>query len=140
MATSSISAAKLLQTMNETEMRIGISSSDFGDISIRTSVSNHQMLAQISLDHSELSQVISAHASSVQAKLGDEYGLHTTIEINNLASFHSGDLGQSSKQNGGTPTGSLPTESISAPAEEERSVMPGAILVAGAEYRLDIRA
>ena len=140
MAASAISTAKLMQTMSETEMRVGISSSDFGDISIRTSVSNHQMLAQISVDHSELSQVISAHASSVQAKLGDEYGLQTLIEINNVASSNSSEQGQSSQQGGGTPSGSLTTEDIAAPAEEEIGLIPGAILVAGTENRLDIRA
>ena len=124
MAASAISTAKLMQTMSETEMRVGISSSDFGDISIRTSVSNHQMLAQISVDHSELSQVISAHASSVQAKLGDEYGLQTLIEINNVASSNSSEQGQSSQQGGGTPSGSLTTEDIAAPAEEEIGLIP----------------
>jgi hypothetical protein len=62
------------------------------------------------------------------------------IEINNFASSYSGETGQSSKQDRGTPGGSMTIEKTATPAEEERSVMPGAIVVAGAEYRLDIRA
>jgi hypothetical protein len=76
----------------------------------------------------------------VQAKLGDEYGLQTLIEINNVASSNSSEQGQSSQQGGGTPSGSLTTEDIAAPAEEEIGLIPGAILVAGTENRLDIRA
>ena len=35
-------------------MRVGMHSTEFGDISIRTTLSQQQMLAQISLDHSDL--------------------------------------------------------------------------------------
>ena len=112
----------LMQAMSESEMHIGLSSSGFGDISIRTSVSNHQMLAQISLDHSELSQAISAHVSSVQAKLSDDYGLRASIEINNLPSSHSGEPGGSSQREKGAVAASLPGESTAAQGEERSGV------------------
>ncbi len=63
-ASSSINTARVIQSMSETEMRVGMHSSEFGEISIRTTVSQQQMLTQISLDHSELSQAISAHVSA----------------------------------------------------------------------------
>ncbi|MGA9671439.1 MAG: hypothetical protein WBQ94_19670 [Terracidiphilus sp.] len=137
---SGINTTKLMQTMNETEMRIGMSSSDFGEISIRTTVSNHQMLTQISLDHSELSQALSAHVASVQTKLGDEYGLHASIEINNLASSHSGEQGASSQKENGSFAGRSMANSDIAPAEEENGPSLGAVAAAGSDYRLDIRA
>jgi hypothetical protein len=137
---SGINATKLMQTMSSTEMRVGMHSTEFGDISIRTSVSQQQMLTQISLDHNELSQAISAHVSTVQAKLGDEYGLHASIEVNNLGSSLSGESGHSSQREQGTFTRSLPTESSAVPAEEESGLSLGALAGAGNGYRLDIRA
>ena len=91
-----LSAARLMQSVTGSEMRIGLNSAEFGDISIRTTISNHQMVAQISLDHSELSQSISAHAFSMQDKLGKEYGLDASIEVNAFASAHTGESGDSS--------------------------------------------
>jgi hypothetical protein len=140
MATSGINAAKLIQTMSESEMRVGLSSSTFGDISIRTSISNHQMLAQISLDHSELSQAISSHVSSVQTKLGDEYGLRASIEVNNLASPHSGEPGHPSRREKATPDGSLPAQTVTYSGEEGSNLSQEGIVSAGNETRLDIRA
>jgi hypothetical protein len=137
---SGVSAAKLMQAMSESEMHIGLSSSGFGDISIRTSVSNHQMLAQISLDHSELSQAISAHVSSVQAKLSDDYGLRASIEINNLPSSHSGEPGGSSQREKGAAAASLPGESTAAQGEERSGVGQEVFASAGNGSRLDIRA
>jgi hypothetical protein len=80
---SPINSAKLIQTLGESEMHVGMHSAEFGDISIRTSLSQQRMVTQISLDHNDLSQAISSHLSTMQAKLGEEYGLHASIEINN---------------------------------------------------------
>lgn len=140
MTASGISAAKLMQTMSESEMRIGLSSSGFGDISIRTSVSNHQLLAQISLDHAELSQAISAHVSSLQAKLGDEYGLRTSIEINNLASPTSGEPGHSSQREKRAAAGTSSAAQAVVPGEEVSGVSPEVFANAANGNRLDIRA
>jgi len=73
-AAAGINSARLIQTMSESEMRVGMHSAEFGDISIRTSVSQQQLTAQISVDHSELGSAISAHLPSLQSKLGSEFG------------------------------------------------------------------
>jgi hypothetical protein len=140
MATSAISTARLMQTTAESEMRIGLNSSGFGDISIRASISNHQLVAQISLDHSELSQAISAHASSIQEKLGNEYGLSASIEINNLASPHSGEAGGSSPRESSSQAGSIPAASAMAPVDEGSSLSQETIVNSSNGPRLDIRA
>jgi hypothetical protein len=140
MPTSGVNAARLMQAMSESEMHIGLSSSGFGDISIRTSVSNHQMLAQISLDHSELSQAISAHVSSVQAKLSDDYGLRASIEINNLPFSHSGESGNPSRKERSAAAASLPGESAAAQGEERSGMGQEVFASAGNGTRLDIRA
>ena len=139
-AASSINSAKLLQTMSESEMRVGIRSTEFGDISIRTSVSQQQMVTQISLDHSDLSQAISAHVSTMQAKLGEDYGLHASIEVHNLGSSLAGDSGQSSHGEQRAFSHSARSDSNPFQPEEEAGLSLAAMAVAGSGNRLDIRA
>jgi hypothetical protein len=129
-----------MQTMNQSEMRIGLNSSEFGDISIRTSISGHQLVAQISVDHSELSQAMSAQVSAAQTKLSDEHGLHASIEINNHPSAHSSETGTSSQREGSSSTTPLPVASTTAQGEEPNSLSQETNGVAVNETRLDIRA
>ncbi|MGA8940620.1 MAG: hypothetical protein WB439_15770, partial [Acidobacteriaceae bacterium] len=46
---SGINAARVIQTMGQTEMHVGMHSNEFGNISIRTAISQQQMVAQISV-------------------------------------------------------------------------------------------
>jgi hypothetical protein len=138
--TSGINTAKLIQTLSETEMRVGMRSSEFGNISIRTSVSQQQMQAQISLDHNDLSQALSSHVSSVQTKLENEYGLHASIEVNQQGALSSGDSGNTSQREQREFVRSGPTGSAAAVAEPEIGLNPGAMASANNGYRLDIRA
>jgi hypothetical protein len=138
--TSSVNAAKLMQTMSESEMRVGMRSSEFGDISIRTTITQDQMVARISLDHSDLSQAISAHVSTMQTKLGEDFGLNASIEVHNIGSQLSGEQGQSSQREQGTFSHSAQTGRAQPAAEEEAGMIPAAMANAGNGNRLDIRA
>ena len=140
LATSSINTAKLMQTMSESEMHIGMNSTEFGEISIRTSIAQQQMVAQISLDHSGLSQAISAHVSTMQAKLGEDYGLNASIEVHNLGSSHSGEPGQSPQREQKQSGNSAQTHSSSLPQPDETSLSLAAMAMPGSGDRLDIRA
>jgi hypothetical protein len=137
---SSINSAKLMQTMSETEMHVGMRSAEFGDISIRTSISQQQLVTQISLDHSDLSQAISAHVSTMQTKLGEDFGLHASIEVHNLGSSLSGEQGQSSPREQRAFTPSTRIESALVAPEEQTVRSLGALAAAGNGNRLDIRA
>jgi hypothetical protein len=139
-ATSGINASKLIQTLSETEMRVGIHSAEFGNISIRTSVSQQQMLAQISLDHGDLSQAISGHLSSLQAKLGNDYGLQTLIQVNYQGASTSGEQGSSPQGEQRAFAASVRDESAAVPAELDVGMSMGALTSAGNGCRLDIRA
>jgi hypothetical protein len=139
-ATSSINTARLLQSMGESEMRVGMRSSEFGDISIRTSVSQQQMVAQISLDHSDLSQAIAAHVSTVQAKLSEDYGIHASIEVHNLGSGLANDPGQSSQREQSDFRRSARPQIGLPGAEESSSVQFAAVASVSSGNRLDIRA
>lgn len=136
-----VNAAKLIQTMSESEMHVGMRSAEFGDISIRTSISQQQMLAQISVDHSDLSQAILAHVSSVQTKLGNEYGLNASINVNHQGAAFSGDQGQSSQQQQQRGyTTSARTGNIAVATESDIATTPAPVATVLSGNRLDIRA
>ena len=137
--TPEIRNATLVNALNGTEMRVGMQSSEFGDISIRTTMSPQLMHTQISLDHGELSQVISNHVSAAQTKLGDELGLRASIEINHAGASLQGNAGQSSQRQQNTSYGSGQTIRIANPTAVEKGIsmeMP-AVLANGRQ--LDIR-
>lgn len=139
LAWAAINSARVIQSMSETEMRVGMHSSEFGDISIRTMVSQQQVQAQISVDHSELSNAISAHIPTMQAKFGSDLGLHATIEVNQSGMNFSGERGQSSPRDQRSFATTVPVDNTPAPIEMGRAAMritPSSI----DGSRLDIRA
>jgi hypothetical protein len=138
-ASSGINAAKLIQTMGETEMHVGMHSTEFGDISIRTTMSQQQMVTQISLNHTDLSQAISAHVATVQAKLGEDYGLHTSIEVNNQGSSLSGESGNSSRQEQQSYSRFTRSEGAAFSAGSDGEIGLGVAIHAGNGHGLDIR-
>lgn len=139
-ATSGINTARLIQNMGETEMRVGMRSAEFGDISIRTAVSQQQMMAQISVDHSDLGKAISAHIPAMQEKLGGELGLRAMVEVSQSGMSFSSERGYSSQQQ--PKTYSLPavSESIQPSAEADPALLRTTTSEPGNSYRLDIRA
>jgi hypothetical protein len=136
-AAAGINTARLVQTMSESEMRVGMRSTEFGDISIRTSVSQQQLTAQISVDHSELGSAISAHLPSLQSKLGSDFGLHASIEVNQLGGSATGGNGQPSHQNHKMISQPVPLDSSALQADADPITLPHESLEVS---RLDIRA
>lgn len=136
---SGISTAKLIQNMSGTEMRVGMHSSEFGDISIRTSISQQQMQTQISVDHNELGNALSAHIPSMQAKMGSDYGLHATIEVNQGGASFSSDGGRSQNHQHEALVPRIGSvESIT--AVEHESIGLSSVIQSRGDSRLDIRA
>jgi flagellar hook-length control protein FliK len=136
-ATMGINAARMIQTMNGSEMRVGIHSADLGEVSISTSVSQQHMTAVISVDHSDLGKAILAYIPSMKEKFG-EMGLNAAVEVSHGASSSSdGNHGNSSYQQKSTAPMNLPIEAVS--SEQELSAMPVAMLDSSHD-RLDIQA
>jgi hypothetical protein len=138
-ASTGINAARLIQNIGQTEMRVGMHSIEFGNISVRTSVSQQQMSAQISVDHSGLGAAISEKISSVQEKLGSEHGVSASIQVNqNGASFS--DAREQSSQRDQKPSFQLsPLAQADTGTEVDHSILR-APPSSGESYRLDIRA
>jgi hypothetical protein len=136
--------------MSGSEMRVGMNSSEFGAISIRAAVSQQQMMAQISLDHSDLSQAIAAHIATAQTKLSSEYGLHASIEVNQQAASSSGGSGSSQAGSGGSGNSaqreqrdfirSSGAEIVPAATDMDFGLGQAVLVSAGNGARLDINA
>ena len=77
-----INSAKLIQSMGQSEMRVGMRSNEFGNISISTSANRDSISAQISLDHSELAKALAAHLPEMQARLGNVEPHSVRIDLN----------------------------------------------------------
>ncbi len=138
-ATPGINTANVIQKMSETEMRIGVHSADFGDVSIRTLVSQQQMTAQISVDHSDLGKAISAHIPAMEAKLGGDFGLRAMVEVNQSSMSFSGERGFSSQREQKSYAQPTQNENATISAETDQPALRVAT-GPGDAYRLDIRA
>jgi hypothetical protein len=84
-ATPLINSAKLIQSIGQTEMRVGLRSSDFGNISISTSATRDLISAQISLDHGELARTLAVHLPEMQARLGGAQVMDVRIDMSGQA-------------------------------------------------------
>ncbi len=138
-ATQGISTANVIQKMSGTEMRVGMHSAEFGEISIRTAVSQQQMTAQISVDHDDLGKAISAHIPAMEARLGGELGLRALVQVSQSGMSFSGERGASPQKDQRTFAQPQQAEAIPAFAETDSPVSRAAA-IAGDGYRLDIRA
>jgi hypothetical protein len=96
-------------------------------------------MAQINVDHSELGSAISAHLPSLQSKLGSEFGVRASIEVNQPGGSVNGGNGQSSHQNQKMTSQSIVPEASALSAESDRMPLPGQSLEVDGS-RLDIRA
>jgi len=99
-----INTAKLIQSMGQSEMRVGMRSNDFGNISISTSATRDLISAQISLDHGELARTLAAHLPEMQARLGGNQAMDVRIDMNGQAMGQG--AGTSPGMSNGSPDGS----------------------------------
>lgn len=77
-----INTAKLVQSMSQSVMRLGMRSNEFGNISISTSSTRDVVSAQISLEHGELAKTLAAHLPEMQARLGGNQPMDVRIDMN----------------------------------------------------------
>jgi hypothetical protein len=88
-----INTAKLIQNMGQSEMRVGMRSTEFGNISISTSSTRDLISAQISLDHGELAKTLAAHLPEMQTRLGGNQPMDVRIEMNGASAGQTGTAG-----------------------------------------------
>jgi hypothetical protein len=136
-AASGVNAARLIQTLNETGMHVGMHSAEFGDISIRTLVSQQQMTAQISVDHGDLGRALAANVPTLQTKLGDDLGMRASIQVHQSGASFSGEQGNTSGGQQKAYGSPAQVGSISLASEVETTGLSTAV---SESNRLDIRA
>lgn len=138
--TSVVNTAGVIQKMSGTEMRVAVNSTEFGAVSIRTSFSEQQVNTQITVDHGDLSRVLSAHIPAVEARLGSDLGMRAVVQVSQTASSFSGG-GGNSPQGGQRNFGAAPasTEIAAVLAESEDPYLHLAATTLNND-RLDIQA
>jgi len=140
-----INTARLIQSMGQSEMRVGMRSNEFGNISISTSTTRDLVSAQISLEHGELAKTLVTHLPEMQARLGGNQPADVRIDMNGAATGQgTGNFGGMSNDSSGQsrggrqPAGNMAaSQSGSSVAEQQLSSVAAA---APSDYaRLDIR-
>jgi hypothetical protein len=117
-----INTAKLIQSVGQSAMRVGMRSDDFGNISISTSATRDLISAQISLDHGELARTLAAHLPEMQARFGGNHAMDVRIDMN----------GQGTGQGAGTSAGMSNGSANESPAgRQQRSGAPSSHAVDG---------
>ena len=95
-----INTAKLVQSMGQSEMRVGMRSTEFGNISISTSSTRDMISAQISLDHGELAKTLAASLPEMQTRLGTNQAMDVRINMNGTGTMNG--AGTSSSMSNGS--------------------------------------
>ncbi len=137
---SGINTARVMQSISGSEMHMGMRSAEFGDISIRTTVSQQLMTAQISVDHGDLGKAISAHLPAMQEKLGGELGIRASVEVSQSGMSFSGERGYSAERDQRPNAPHTGFETAEVPQEAEFAGYRTGAAPAGEGSRLDIRA
>jgi hypothetical protein len=141
-----INTAKLIQSMGQSEMRVGMHSNDFGNISISTSATRDLISAQISLDHGELARTLAVHLPEMQARLGGSQAMEVRIDMNGQGTGQG--MGTSTGMQNGSADGSRGDRQQKGGAPSSQSAdgfagqgnsIAAAVLPSG-DARLDIRA
>ncbi len=140
-----ITGAQLTQSMRSSEMKLGMQSTEFGNISISTSLNHQAISAQISIDHAELGRALAVHLPAIEEKLGSAYGVQARVELresnNPSSSSESGysNSGQQSREQRQSETGSSSnTQGAMFDRVANRSTLTPANMAANGS-RLDIR-
>lgn len=130
---SLVTTAKLVQGMSQSEFRVGMQSSEFGNIDIRTSVARHVFSAQISVERSDMAKSMTAELPALYHKLADQQVpvASITIQGQNLAT--SSGLPQDTQRQAWQPQGQ---GSAKLSAE---TLMPVVTETLSSPGRLDIR-
>ena len=140
-----INTARLIQSMGQSEMRVGMHSTDFGNISITTSATRDLISAQISLDHGELARTLATHLPEMQAKFGGDQAMNVRIDTNGQPAGQSAGTSASMSNGSADHSRSDPQQRGSGTSRQSRegfagelNAIPAAVLPS-AESRLDAR-
>jgi len=129
-----VNAAKLVQNLSQSELRLGMQSREFGSVDIRTSVARHVFSAQISIEHGDVARNLTSELPALMDRLADQQVLVGNIQVHNSGLSTSSGLAQDAQAQGWKP------QAVSAGAKSEVEVLhPTVIESVNSTGRLDIR-
>jgi hypothetical protein len=136
-----VSSARLIQSIQQSDMRVGLNSAEFGAISIHTSTERGVISSEITLGHAELASTISSHISAMQEQHGTPQALSVRVDTSSSTAGDSSGLSQQSpgdrqQQQAGRTTSSRSIESQPRP---DYNLPIAARTLDGLDARLDIR-
>jgi hypothetical protein len=136
-----INTAKLIQSMGQSEMRVGMRSNEFGNISINTSTSKDLISAQISLDHGELAKALAAQLPEMQARLGSNQAMDVRIDMSGAGTSGSMSNGSADQSRDDRQQPGYSAQSYASSSAVDRQISPAAAATGygGINARLDIR-
>ena len=134
-AHSLINTAKLIQWMDQSQLRVGIQTREFGNIDIRTSVAPHLFTAEILVEHNDVAKTLTTELPSLYARLADQQVPTAHIQIHSQGLSASAGFDQQSQQQSAATYNYSPS-----PAGFQTQAVPAAATEAvTAAGRLDIR-
>ena len=83
---SSVQAARLMHTLSESQLRVGLQAGEFGKIDIHTSLSQNQISARIYVEHEDLGRVIAGTLPQLHEKLEVQHRLDAQLELHSADS------------------------------------------------------
>jgi hypothetical protein len=104
---SALHTAKLVAGIEQSELRVGFRTGEFGNVDIRTSLVRNQFTAEISAERGELGRALAAELPSLQHRLTEQHLPAANITVQDHSSGSSSDFRQGSRpgQSAPAPTG-----------------------------------
>ncbi len=134
-----LSSAQLVQSIHQSEMKLGMHSVEFGNISINTSLNHQAISAQISTEHPELSRALAVHISAIEEKLGSAYGVQARVEVRDGGGATGSHTQEQAEQQNSQRAGRVFGASASRAAGTMSAAAVSTVLPAAGSMRLDIR-
>ena len=94
----SLHSARLLESLGQSELRVGMKMGDLGNVEIRTQLHHDQLRAEISVERGDLGRTLAAEMPAVQQKLRDHDIPLASIVVNHQAAAGSGSFERGSQQ------------------------------------------
>ncbi len=142
-----VNTARLIQSINSSELKVGMQSDEFGKISITTSATRDAILAQIYVDHSDLARALTSHLPDIQSRFGSAQPFDIRVAMTSGASGMSADTSaghmnqganQEQRSNQSFARGIVPVNQ--SPTLGSVVVVPEAQHASSIKNRLDLRA
>ncbi len=134
-----VNSAQLLQSVHQSEMKLGMHSVEFGNISINTSLNHQAISAQISTEHPELSRALAMHLSAIEEKLGNAYGVNARVELRDSGTLANTNSQQHSGQQQPAASGKTFTAGAPRATSHLGALTPSTASSLVEDARLDIR-